>query len=556
MNQPKRFMKVWIIIGLIAISGLGFLGFKKGDEFQIAKQMDIYFTLFRELNLFYVDEVAPEKLIETSIDKMLESLDPYTEYIPERELEDFKFQTTGEYGGIGALIRAKGDYPVIAQPYRNFPADQAGLWAGDRIIEIDGVSTKGLPLEKVSDNLKGQPNTELELKVQRPYTNETFKKTLIRKEVKIPSVPYYGMVEEEIGFIHMSRFTTDCSKEVKQALRDLKKEGAKKVILDLRGNPGGLLDEAVHLTNLFIPKGREVVSTRGKIKQFDKTYTTESFPIDIDIPLVVMVNRGSASASEIVAGAIQDYDRGVVLGQRTFGKGLVQTTRPVSYNGQLKVTTAKYYIPSGRCIQALDYSNRNEDGSVGHIPDSLISEFTTANGRKVYDGGGIRPDVEVKQETLSKLAISLLAKDLYFEFATRYRAENPSIAEVDEFELSEADKEAFKEFLKGKDFDYETESEKKLKDLIETAKREKYYALSESTFEQLEDQLSHDKYKDLETFEEEIMQLLKEEIVGRYYYQQGMIKTALEEDLQLAKAVDLLKDMEDYKNLLDANKEE
>lgn len=556
MNQPKRFMKVWIIIGLIAISGLGFLGFKKGDEFQIAKQMDIYFTLFRELNLFYVDEVAPEKLIETSIDKMLESLDPYTEYIPERELEDFKFQTTGEYGGIGALIRAKGDYPVIAQPYRNFPADQAGLWAGDRIIEIEGVSTKGLPLEKVSDNLKGQPNTELELKVQRPYTNETFKKTLIRKEVKIPSVPYYGMVEEEIGFIHMSRFTTDCSKEVKQALRDLKKEGAKKVILDLRGNPGGLLDEAVHLTNLFIPKGREVVSTRGKIKQFDKSYTTESFPVDIDIPLVVMVNRGSASASEIVAGAIQDYDRGVVLGQRTFGKGLVQTTRPVSYNGQLKVTTAKYYIPSGRCIQALDYSNRNEDGSVGHIPDSLISEFTTANGRKVYDGGGIRPDVEVKQETLSKLAISLLAKDLYFEFATRYRAENPSIAEVDEFELSEADKEAFKEFLKGKDFDYKTESEKKLKDLIETAKREKYYALSESTFEQLEEQLSHDKYKDLETFEEEIMQLLKEEIVGRYYYQQGMIKTALEEDLQLAKAVDLLKDMEGYKKLLEANMEE
>lgn len=307
---------------------------------------------------------------------------------------------------------------------------------------------------------------------------------------------------------------------------------------------------------MFIPKGREVVSTRGKIKQFDKTYTTESFPVDIDIPLVVMVNRGSASASEIVAGAIQDYDRGVILGQRTFGKGLVQTTRPVSYNGQLKVTTAKYYIPSGRCIQALDYSNRNEDGSVGHIPDSLISEFTTANGRKVYDGGGIHPDLEVKQETLSKLAISLLAKDLYFEFATRYKAENPSIASVDEFTISEADKEAFKKFLKGKDFDYETESEKKLKELVETAKREKYYALSESTFEKLENQLSHDKYKDLETFEEEIMQLLKEEIVGRYYYQRGMIKTALEEDVQLARAVDLLKNMKDYKELLEAGSTE
>lgn len=554
MKQPKRFMKVWIIIGMITISGLGFLGFKKGDEFQIAKQMDIYFTLFRELNLFYVDEVEPEKLIETSIGKMLESLDPYTEYIPERELDDFKFQTTGEYGGIGALIRAKEDYPVIAQPYRNFPADKAGLRAGDKILEINGISTKGLPLEKVSDNLKGTPNSEVELKIERPFVNETFKRKLVRQEVKIPSVPYYGIVDNGIGFIHMSRFTTDCSQEVKEAVKALKKQGAEKLILDLRGNPGGLLDEAVHLTNLFIPKGQEVVSTRGKIKQFDKTYKTEFFPLDIDIPLVVMVNRGSASASEIVAGAIQDYDRGVVIGQRTFGKGLVQTTRPVSYNGQLKVTTAKYYIPSGRCIQALDYSNRNEDGSVGHVPDSLISEFTTANGRIVYDGGGIHPDVEVEQETLSKIAISLLAKDLYFEFATRYRAEHPSIAEPEKFKLSAEDKQAFKVWLEDKDFDYETRTEKKLNDLVEAAKQEKYYAMAESTFTELEKQISHDKYKDLEVFEEEVMQMLEEEIVSRYYYQKGMIQAALEEDAQLEEAIDLLKDNEKYQSLLSVDK--
>lgn len=554
MIQAKRKIKIWAIIGLMVVSGIGFFGFKKGDEFQIAKHMDIYFTLFRELNLFYVDDVAPEKLMETSIDAMLESLDPYTEYIPEREMEDFKFQTTGEYGGIGALIRMKEGVPVIAQPYKNFPADKGGLWPGDRILEVDGKSTKGMPLEKVSENLKGAPNTTIELKIARPYLDETFKKELIRKEVKIPSVPYFGMVDDGIGFIHMSRFTTDCAKEVKEALKALKRDGAQKIILDLRGNPGGLLNEAVELANVFVPRGKEIVSTRGKIKQFDKTYVTENFPVDVEIPLVVMVNRGSASASEIVAGSIQDYDRGVILGQRTFGKGLVQTTRPLSYNGQLKVTTAKYYIPSGRCIQALDYSNRNEDGSVGHIPDSLISEFQTANGRKVYDGGGINPDIKVEQESLSKLAISLLAKDLYFEFATKYRAEHPQIVAATEFSLSDSDMEAFKVYLSDKDFDYETRTEKQLKELIESAKDEKYYERAKETFEALNAELSHDKYEDLESFKDEIMQLLKEEIVGRYYYQEGMIKCALQHDNQLEAAIELLKNETRYQKILAGNK--
>src|SRR6056297_489569 len=527
MKAKNIFTKTLVIILLTGISTTIFLGFKKGDDFNIAKSMDIFYSLFRDVNVYYVDETNPEKMVETGINAMLEELDPYTVYIPEKDMDAFNFMTTGEYGGIGALIRSTEEFPIVARPYKGFPADKAGLKAGDKILEIDGNPANEIPLDEVSERLKGVPQTSVKLLIERPYTGEKMEKELVREEVKIKSVPYYGVVQEDIGYIRMSKFTPDVSREIKNALRDLKAEHQiKSVILDLRGNPGGLLVEAPRVCNLFISKGEEIVSTKGKTKKWNQTLKTSDAAYDTEIPLAVLVSRTSASASEIVAGAIQDLDRGVVIGQRTFGKGLVQTTIPLNYNAQLKVTTAKYYIPSGRCIQALDYSNRNEDGSVGHVPDSLISKYSTRNGRTVFDGGGIRPDVEVKSDALSKITISLITKNILFDYATKYVAEHPSIAPVEQFELSEADFQDFKNFLKGKDFDYETLTENKFEDLVETAKREKYYGLSKEAFESLEKKLAHDKYKDIQTFRDEIEQLLEEEIVARYYYQAGRIQTA------------------------------
>ena len=550
----KHLKKISLVLAVV-IAGVIFLGFKQGDDFKIARSLDIYYSLFRELNIFYVDDTDPEELVRTSIDAMLESLDPYTTFIPEEDLEDLKFMTTGQYGGIGAVIRKQGDYAVIAEPYKGFPAQESGLRAGDILLEIDGKSLKNMPLEKVSESLKGLPQTTLAVTFKRPHVFDDRTVKIVREEIQVPSVPYHGMLNDSIGYIHLNKFTQGSGNEVKQVLTTLRAQNQLSgLILDLRGNPGGLLDESVVLANIFVDKGEEIVSTKGKIKQFDKKHVTQRTPIAKELPLVVLVNRASASASEIMAGAMQDLDRAVVVGQRTFGKGLVQTTRPLSYNGQLKVTTAKYYIPSGRCIQALDYSNRNEDGSVGHIPDSLISEYSTRNGRTVYDGGGIRPDVEVTPDVLSKITISLITKNILFDYATKYVAEHPSIAPVEQFELSETDFQDFKNFLKGKDFDYETLTENKFEDLVETAKREKYYGLSKEAFASLEKKLAHDKYKDIQTFRDEIEQLLEEEIVARYYYQAGRIQTALEQDSQVDSALKVLHDPARYNKILSVNK--
>jgi len=546
--RSKKFIALVLIVGILSA-----IGFTKEKDFKISKSLDIYYTLFRELNLFYVDETHPEKLVETSIESMLESLDPYTKYIPEKDMEDFKFMTTGNYGGIGALIQRKDEYAIISQPYKDFPADKAGLKTADRILKIDGQSIKGWELEKISDNLKGIPETKVELTIDRPGVEETIKKTVERQKVHINSVPYYSMINKEknTGYIRLSKFTENCSEEVRNAFIDLEKNNElNKVIFDLRSNPGGLLDEAVKVANLFIPKGKTIVSTKGKVEKWNHTYRTESDPENTEIPLVILVDRASASASEIVAGAIQDLDRGVVIGERTFGKGLVQTTRPLSYNGKLKVTTAKYYIPSGRSIQAKDYSNRNEDGSVGEIPDSLIKEFNTANGRKVYDGGGIRPDIKKESATLSKIEQSLLSNRLIFDYVTNFVLKHDSIAPVPKFNVSENTFENFKSFLDEKDWDYTTRSEEKLKKLIETAKREKYYTRAESTINELKDKLSNNKEKDLKEFKPSIKQLIKEEIASRYYYQAGSIQANLEDDKQIDEAIEILNNNNQYNNIL------
>ena len=543
--------KIYIFLAGIILLGfsLGFV-YVNDRDFKIAKNLDIFYTLFRELNLYYVDETDPEKLIDAGIDGMLKSLDPYTTFIPESEMDDFTFMTTGEYGGIGALIRKGGKMTIISEPYEGFPANKAGLLAGDTIVSVDGKSTLNKSVSEVSEMLKGTPNTSLNVRIKRYGVAEPIDKTIVREKITIKNVPYFGVVDNHTGYIKLTNFTKDAGKEVRDAMINLEKKGITSVILDLRGNPGGLLNEAVNVANVFVGKNHEIVSTKGKIKQMNNTYVTTEQAVDTTIPMVVLADRGSASASEIVAGSLQDLDRAVIVGQRTFGKGLVQTTRPLSYNTQLKVTTAKYYIPSGRCIQAIDYSHRNPDGSVGYIPDSLISAFKTRNGRTVYDGGGISPDVEAKDITPSQIAISLYTKNLIFDYATIYASENPSLPSPDSFRFTDNDYAKFVDFLKNKDFDYTTNSYDKLEELIKVAKQEKYYDQAKNEFDALKVKLEHDKNKDLTNFKDEIEDLLAEEIASRYYYQAGRIEESLEHDTQLNKAFEVLNNPDKYFALL------
>lgn len=539
---------------LIVLLSVGFTTTRNKD-LELVKNLDIYYTLFRELNMFYVDETDPEKLVTTSINSMLSSLDPYTTYIPESDMDDFKFQTTGEYGGIGSLIRRSGNQVLIAEPYEDFPAAKVGIRAGDIILEVDGKKTDHLNIESVSDRLKGKPGTELKLTVERYGEEHPLDFTLVREKISIRNVPYYGMLDSGTGYIRLSNFTTGAANEVEAALKSLKSnQEINSLVLDLRSNPGGLLIEAVRICNLFVNKGELIVSTRGKMKQWDSEYVTTNDPLDTEIPLVVLINRGSASASEIVAGAMQDLDRAVIVGQRTFGKGLVQTSRPLKYNAQLKVTTAKYYIPSGRCIQALDYSNRNEDGSVGSIPDSLISEYKTRNGRLVYDGGGIQPDFEVVPELLSEITMQLYAQSYFFNFATQYRNTHDKIGPAESFLLSDDEYDSFKSYIEKDTFEFKTSSEQAFEELVEISKREKYYGIAQEEFASLQEKLSHNNLKDLETFKTEIRQILSEEIVNRYYFQAGRIEAQIQEDKQLDKATEVLHEAAMVKEVLMGNR--
>ena len=433
--KNKRFL---IVLFIIAIATLGLTALKNDDKnFNISKNLNIFATLFRDINLFYVDEIDADKTITTGINAMLKSLDPYTVYYPESETEELSLMTTGEYAGIGSVINKKGDHVIIREPYKGSPADKAGLLPGDIILAIDGQSTEGKDVSQVSDMLKGQPGNEITIKVSRKYENKPLEKKAIREKIQIPSVPYYGMANDSTGYIYLSSFTDKSAADVRSAIIGLTNRGARSLILDLRGNAGGLLDQAIEIVNFFIPRNSKVVSTKGKVKQWDKEYLTGRNPIVPDIPLAVLIDRGSASAAEIVSGSLQDLDRAVLIGERSFGKGLVQTVRDLTYNTKLKVTTAKYYIPSGRCIQALDYSHRNPDGSVGKVPDSLITEYATKNGRKVYDGGGITPDIKIEPQEFARITQELVLQDLTFDFINDYALRHPQIDSLSAFRITD-----------------------------------------------------------------------------------------------------------------------
>ena len=496
----KTFLKKFKLLFIaILIGGYAIISYSFVDNyFEVSKNLDIFATMFRELNIYYVDETNPGDLMKKGIDEMLASLDPYTNYIPESEIEDYRYMTTGQYGGIGALIRQQGDYVVVSEPYEGFPAQKADLRAGDKILKINDIDAKGKKTDDISKILKGQASTVIKLLIEREGEKKPIEKLINREEIKIKSVSYSGMVSKNIGYIKLTGFTENAANEVKDALLNLKKNPElKSIVFDLRGNPGGLLKEAIDIVNLFAEKGTEIVSTRGKVKDWDKIHKAVNNPVDLTIPMTVLIDRGSASASEIVSGSLQDLDRGVVIGQRSYGKGLVQQTRPLSYNAQLKVTVAKYYIPSGRCIQALDYSHRNEDGSVAKVPDSLISAFKTKNGRIVYDGGGVAPDIALETQKYSSILASLVTKNLIFDYATKYRIAHETIVPAKDFTLSDAEYTDFVTFLNGKDYDYKTKSEKTIDELKEDAKEDKALDAISADIDALKTKIMHNKKEDL-----------------------------------------------------------
>jgi carboxyl-terminal processing protease len=540
----------WIMVLALAIAA-GF-AFRKPAEkyFDIAKSLDIFATLFKEVNAYYVDELEPEKLIRKGIDGMLESLDPYTDYISEDELESFRISTTGQYGGIGALIGVINKKTVITHPYKDFPAYKAGLKVGDEIVSVDGKAVQGKSTSDISSLLKGQPKTDVELKVKRFGQKDNVVVKIKREKIILTNIAYAGLVEPTIGYIKLDDFTPGASREVSDAVVTLKGRGAQKIILDLRENPGGLLHEAVNIVSLFVPRGQEVVSTKGKVDDWNKSYKTLNSPVDTEIPMVVLVSDGSASASEIVAGSLQDYDRAVLIGKKTFGKGLVQTTRQLAYNSQLKVTTAKYYIPSGRCIQAVDYTHRKDDGTVERVADSLKSEFKTRSGRIVFDGGGLDPDITTEDEYLGTATAALVNSGLVFDFASKYCTENSTRPDLSTFELSDADYEKFLNFLKEQKFTYSTAIERNAKQLIDAAKQERYYPELESQLNGLRSRIDAVKAADLSRFKSEIKDILEEQIAFHYGLYEGQAAVSLHSDKTVVEARKILNDSEAFHKLL------
>jgi carboxyl-terminal processing protease len=519
--------------------------------FEIVKNLDIYSNVIKELNTNYVDDINPGDLTKTAIDAMLESLDPYTNYITENEIEDYKFITTGEYGGIGALIHQQGDFVVISEPYEGSPAQKSDLRAGDIIIEINGQSAKGKSYSDVSTILKGQSGTTISLKIKRPGEEAPIEKTLTREIIKIDNIPYSGMLDHDIGYIKLTSFTQNAGAEVKQAFLKLREKcDLKGVIIDLRGNGGGLLNEAVDIVNIFVDHGQEVVTTKGKLPDKNHTYKTTNPAVDMNIPLAIVVDGQSASASEILSGAIQDLDRGLIIGRRTFGKGLVQNVVPLSYNSQMKVTVAKYYIPSGRCIQAIDYSHKNKEGEFGKIPDSLIAAFKTKDGRTVYEGRGIKPDIQTDKIEYSNIALALYSKYLIFDFATQFRREHSTILPSDQFMITDSIFNSFLAYIADKKYDYKTKSEVALEDFQKNSEKEHYFNAIKSEYEALKTQMENDKKSDLTKFKSQISDLLKQDIISRYYYQKGKIISSLKTDKDISEAITALTDLNLYKSIL------
>ena len=552
--MKKIFKLRWLVAMMLVLGAVAFWGFKSGDSrsFQIAKNLDVFNSIVKELDLFYVDTINPDKTIREGIDAMLYSLDPYTEYYPEDDQSELEQMLKNSYGGIGSIITwdAKLKRSVIAEPYEGMPAATSGLKAGDVLMAIDGKDLAGKNNQEVSEMLRGQVGTGFKLTVQRPGTEKPLDFDIVRRSIQLPIIPYYTVLDNQIGYINLSTFSGNPSKEFKQAFLDLKKKGITSLVIDLRTNGGGLLDEAIEIANFFLPRGKVLVTTKGKIKQASNTYKTLREPLDLDIPLAVLVNSSTASSSEILAGSLQDLDRAVIVGNRTFGKGLVQTTRMLPYGGTMKLTTSKYYIPSGRCVQAIDYKHRNEDGSVGRIPDSLTTVFHTAAGREVRDGGGVTPDIEVKQDKLPNILFYLVNDNLIFNYATQYCLKHATIAEPEKFVITDADYADFKEMVKKADFKYDQQTEKILKSLKEMAEFEGYLTDASKEFDALEKKLTHNLDRDLDYFSKDIKNMIALEIVKRYYYQRGAIIEQLKDDDDLKKAVEILTSPEEYRKML------
>ncbi len=521
------------------------------DYYEISKQLDIFNALFKEVEMFYVDKIDAPKTIRNAIDYMLSKLDPYTVYFQEEDIDDLKFMTTGEYAGIGSIITQRDGKIYITEPYEGMPAALAGLEAGDEILEIDGEALSGKNTEYTSEKLKGQPNTVVKIKYQRPGQSQPETVQITRKRIAVNPVRYSGVLKDGIGYINLSGFTEHSAAELKSAFENLKKNNRiTSLVIDLRDNPGGLMDDAIQMVNLFVPKGEVVLTTKGKNKQLDRTYRTTQEPIDKDMPIAILVNRGSASSSEIVAGAMQDLDRAVIVGTRTFGKGLVQTPRELPFGGGLKVTTSKYYIPSGRCIQAIDYTHRNPDGSVATVPDSLTSVFHTSKGREVKDGGGIIPDFIVEEKKFPSMIYYMLSEFILFDYATDYKQKHKTIAPVDQFTLTDEDYENFKSFVKSKNFDYDRQSEKAMQVLKETMDFEGYMSSASTEFAALEEKLKPNLERDLDLYKKVLSELLAEEIVKRYYFQKGEIIQTLKNDEELDKAMEVLSNTSLYNETL------
>lgn len=549
-------MRSWHAAALLAltVSAVAFWGFAKGEnhDFQIAKNLDIFNSIVKELDMFYVDSLNADKTIREGIDNMLYSLDPYTVYFPEDDRDELEQMLRNKYGGIGSIITWNDQLKrsVISEPYEGMPAAEVGLKVGDILMELDGEDLLGKDNQQVSEMLRGDAGTSFTLKVQRPGEKNLLTFNIVRKYIELPLIPYYAKLEDGIGYINLSTFSGNPSKEFKRVFQELKAQGINSLVIDLRGNGGGLLDEAIEIANFFVPKGQTLVTTRGKTRQASETYKTLREPLDLDIPIAVLVNSGTASSSEILAGSLQDLDRAVIIGTRTYGKGLVQTTRPLPYGGTIKLTTSKYYIPSGRCVQAIDYSHRNVDGSVGRIPDSLTTVFHTAAGREVRDGGGVTPDIVVEKKQTPNIIYYLSRDNLIFDYATDYCIKHKKVAAAQDFVLTDQDYEEFKEKVKSADFKYDQQSEKLLKDLKAMAEFEGYEQDATAEFEALEKKLQHNLDHDLDFFASDIKPLISEEIIKRYYFQKGSIIEQLKDDDDLKKAKEILKDNAKYKEML------
>ena len=553
-KKIKRTMKRKIFTLLLILATLPSITMKADDKhkFHLSRQVQIINSIIKDLNLFYVDSIMPEIMITKGINAMLANLDPYTQYYPKDKAEELKMMTTGKYAGIGSVIRFHTDKntTVLSEPYEGMPAQKAGLKAGDLLITIDGKPVKGMNTDSVSDMLRGEPGTKLTIEYERPGKKGTSKVKIERESIAMPAIPYYGLQENNIGFIQLTSFTDGCAKEMRRAIIELKKQGATSFVIDLRSNGGGLLNEAVDIVNLFIPKGQTIVTTKGKTKQANEVYVTTNDPIDLNSPIAILVDGETASASEIVAGSLQDLDRAVIIGSRTYGKGLVQSTREITDGGYLKLTTARYYIPSGRCVQALDYSHVIDQGKTSRVPDSLTTVFHTAAGREVRDGGGIRPDVEPKSEELSTLLYYLMRDMAIFDFATEYTLKNETITPAETFEISDRDYDEFKKLLKSRNFSYDLISVKVLNDLKKAMEFEGFAEIAKEEIASLEKKLQANLDHSLTHFEKDIRILIASEIVTRYYGQKGTIIYSLNKDTELKEAYTILVNEKRYKEIL------